>query len=195
MAPRKPIADSANMPPEASPNSVGLMPPSRDAFALALADKRSLGRHDHHAGGGDQDRRHHRPGHDIAEKNEPEHRDLDRFGLDVGDGDDERALAHGGKHQRGGGDLRKRAVDHPGPKAQPRPRQRRAGRHQHAGKKNDREGKTEQKPHMRRADGAETAGQLALHRVAQGLGECGNDGEDGPKPAGQHYAAFSATTM
>ena len=62
-------------------------------------------------------------------------------------------------------------------------------------RKTSSEGKTEQKPHMRRADGAETAGQLALHRVAQGLGKSGNDGEDGPKPAGQHYAAFSATTM
>ena len=28
MAPRKPIAESANMPPEASPNRVGLMPPT-----------------------------------------------------------------------------------------------------------------------------------------------------------------------
>ena len=28
MAPRKPMAESANMPPEASPMSVGLMPPT-----------------------------------------------------------------------------------------------------------------------------------------------------------------------
>jgi hypothetical protein len=32
--------------------------------------------------------------------------DLDRLGLDIGDGDNEGALAHRREHQRGGSDLR-----------------------------------------------------------------------------------------
>ncbi len=66
------------------------------------------------------------------------------------------------------------------------------------GEKDRRERKAEQKPHMGRADGAEAAGQLALHRIAHGLGERGDDGEDGPEPgteSREHHAAFSATTM
>ena len=47
--------------------------------------------------------------HLVAEEDQAEQRDLHRLGLDVGDGHDERALAHGGEHQRGGGDLRHRA--------------------------------------------------------------------------------------
>ena len=35
---------------------------------------------------------------------------------------------------------------------------------------------------MRRADGAEAGGQLALHRVAHGLTRRGDEREDGPEP-------------
>ncbi len=40
-------------------------------------------------------------------KIKPEDRDLDRLGLHIGDGDDERALAHGDEHQRRRRDLRR----------------------------------------------------------------------------------------
>ena len=64
-----------------------------------------------------------------------------------------------------------------------------------AGDEHERERKTEQKPHMGRADGAEAAGQLALRRIAQRLGEGGDDREDGPEPGRDHHPGFSATTM
>ena len=72
----------------------------------------------------------------------------------------------------------------------------------------ERERKAEQKAHMSRADRAEGPGQLALRRVAHGLRERRDDGEDGPQPgcshrlfscpsspAAAHHAAFSAAIM
>ncbi|MGH7247061.1 MAG: hypothetical protein ACREH9_03065 [Pseudomonadota bacterium] len=59
----------------------------------------------------------------------------------------------------------------------------------------NRKRKAEQDPDVRGDDRSEFAGVLALHRIAQSLGEGGNDREDGPKLAGEHQAAFSATTM
>jgi hypothetical protein len=47
---------------------------------------------------------------------------------------------------------------------------------------------------MGRADRAEASGQLALHRVAHSLRECGDDGENGPQPGGSHRA-FSRWIM
>jgi hypothetical protein len=119
-------------------------------------------RHDHHTGGGDDDGRHHRQGDDIAEKHEPEDGHLDRLSLDVGDGNDKRALAHGGEHESRGRDLRTRAENRPRPENPSRPRQRRSRRQHDAGQENEHEGKAEQKPHMRRADRAESRGQFAL---------------------------------
>ena len=48
----------------------------------------------------------------------------------------------------------------------------------------EREGKPEQEAHMGRADRAEAAGQLALHRVARGLRRRRDDREHRPEPAG-----------
>ena len=177
MAPRKPIAESANMPPEASPISVGRMPPTMPPC---------FGRHDHDAGSGDDDRRHHRPRQHVAEKNQAEYCDLDRLGLDVGDGDDERAFAHGDEHQRGGGDLREGAENDPRPESPSRPWQRRSGRQHHADEEHQHERKAEQKSDMGGADGAELDRQFALHGVAQRLRKRGNDGEDGPQPRRWH---------
>ena len=56
------------------------------------------------------------------------------------------------------------------------------------------ERKAEQKPHMGGADRAQAAGQLALHRIAHGLKERGQDGEDDPQPRRDHYAGCSAVT-
>ena len=48
---------------------------------------------------------------------------------------------------------------------------------QHRGQKDERERKAEQEAHMRRADGAERRGQLALHGVARGLAGGGEQRE------------------
>ena len=115
-------------------------------------------------------------------KTRPNSASLHRLGLDVGVDHDEGAVVHGGEHQRGGDDLRQRAVEHPGPERQRRARQRGAGRDQHGGEKHQRERKPEQEPHMGRADGAELRGELALGGVAHGLRGGGDDGEDDPEP-------------
>ena len=73
-----------------------------------------------------------------------------------------------------------------GPEREPGPRQRRAGRDEQADKEDERERKAEQKAHMRGADRAEGPGQLALRRVAHGLRERRDDGEDGPQPGCSH---------
>ena len=162
MPPRNPIADSANMPPDARPMSVGCMPPT---IPPGLVDMIS------DAGSGDQDGDHHRPGQHVAEEDQAEDGNLNRLGLGVGDGDDERTLTHGGEHQRGGGDLRAGAIDHPGPENQPRLRQRRVRRNQFADQKDQHERQAEQKAHMGRADGTEACRQLALHCVTQASGQ------------------------
>ncbi len=149
---------------------------------------------------GDDDRDHHRQRHHVAEKNQAEDRDLDRLGLDIGDGDDERALAHRREHQRGRRDLRRGAV------AAPRARTPMpvcgSGAPVHSittGEKDERKRKAEQEPHMGGAERAERAGQLALHRIAHGLRGRGDDREDDPEPgiarSPQRHAALSATTM
>jgi hypothetical protein len=116
----------------------------------------------------------------ITEEYQAEQRHLDGLGLDIGDGDDERALPHGGQHQRGRGDLHERAVEHPGPETRARPRQGRARDEHDAGQEEQREGKAEQEAHMGGADRAELDGQLALRRIARGLRRGRDDGEDGP---------------
>ena len=113
----------------------------------------------------------------IAEEDQAEQRRLDRLGLDVGDGDHERAVVHGREHRRGGDDLRAGAEHDPGPEHRRRHGQRQPGRHQHAGEKHQRERKAEQEAHMGGADGAERRGQLALHGVARGLAGGGQERE------------------
>ena len=80
MPPRKPIAESAK-------HSARRQADERWPDAADHASR--LGRHDHDACGGDDDCDHHRPGQRVAEKDQTEHRDLNRLGLGVGDGDDE----------------------------------------------------------------------------------------------------------
>ena len=63
------------------------------------------------------------------------------------------------------------------------------------GQKNKRKRKAEQKTHLGGADGAEPSGQLALHRIADGLGEGGGDSKGSPEPGRRGHADFSATTM
>ena len=102
-------------------------------------------------------------------KTQAEQRDLHRLGLDVGIDHHERAVVHGGEHQRGGGDLRQRADDHPGPKGERRLRQALPERDHHAGEEDERERNAEQEAHMGRAHGAEPRGELALRGIAHGL--------------------------
>ena len=84
------MAESANIAPDASPMSVGRMPPVMPP---------GLYGHDDDTGRRDHDRSHHRHADDIAEEDRAEDRHLDRLGLDVGNDDDERALAHRGEHR------------------------------------------------------------------------------------------------
>ena len=142
-----------------------------------------LERHQHDASGGDDDGGEDRQRQPVAEENESEYRSLNRFGLDVGDGDDERAVVHRHQHRGGGDDLRTGAEDDPGNEAPSRPGQRQAGHDQHAGEKDERERKAEQEAHVGGADGAERRGQLALHGVARGLPGGGEQGEHDPEPA------------
>ena len=182
MPPRKPTADSANIAPAARPSSV-----ARTSMRGAW-----LERHGDHAGGCDQDGGRHPGRHDVAEENEAEQRRLHRLGLDVGIDHHERAIVHGGKHQGGGGHLRQRAEDDPGPKGRRRPRKTLPERDHHAGKEDEREWKPEQKTHVGRAHGAKPRGQFALCRVAHGLRGGGDDGEDGPEPRRiEHPATFA----
>jgi hypothetical protein len=159
------------------------------------AQRSGFERHHHHAGGRQQDGERHRRRDVVAEEHEPEQRHLDRLGLDVGDRHHERALAHRGQHQGGGRDLQERAGQHPRPKNEAGPRQRRAADGDDAGEKQARERQAEQEPHMRRADRAEPAGELALGRVAHGLRRRRDQGEDGPQPGRCSHAARSAVTM
>ncbi len=80
---RSPTA--ANMPPEARPSSVGLMPPTMPPGLVDMMTTPAVATRIAIIIG----QRHH-----IAEEDQAEDRDLDRLGLDIGDGDDERALAH-----------------------------------------------------------------------------------------------------
>ncbi len=153
-----------------------------------------FGGHHDHARRGDNDRDRHRQSDPIAEKDQAEDRNLDRFGLDIGDGDHEGALAHRRQHQRGGRDLRDGAVENPRPEFPSGMRQRQSGCQHHACKKDQRERKAEQKTHQRGAERAEARRQLALHRVANGLREGGNDGKDGPEPREHHRAGTTPSS-
>ena len=152
------------------------------------AGRSRLERHHHHAGRRDQDGDRHGQRQLVAEEDEPEQGDLYRLGLEIGDGDDEGALAHRGEHEPGCQHLSQRTVEHPRPERPARLRQRPPGREQDAGKKHERERKAEQEAHMGGADRAEARGQLALHGVARGLAGRGNQREHRPEPgAVEHY--------
>ncbi len=141
-------------------------------------------RHDQHAGGGDHDGRRHRRRHGVSKKDRAEQRDLHRLGLDVGIDHYERAVVHGGEHQRRGGNLCQGAVDDPGPERERRARQAlREGDH-HPGEENERERRSEQEPHMGRAHCAEPGRELVLRGIAHGLGGSRNDREHRPQPPG-----------
>jgi hypothetical protein len=118
-----------------------------------------------------------------VQEDQAEQRRLNGLGLDVGDGDDERAVAHRGEHQRGRDDLGPCAKQHPRPEFRRRRGKRLAGHRKHHDKKHDRERKSEQKAHMRRADRAERGGELALHGVARGLACGGQQRERNPEQA------------
>jgi hypothetical protein len=163
----------------------------------ARHDRAGAHGHEDDAGGRNQDRGCDRHRDLVAEKNEAEQGDLHRLGLDVGDGDDEGALVHGGEHERGGEDLRQRADENPGHIDRIGRGQRDAACRRDEGQKNQRKGKAEQKARVRRADGAERAGEFALGGVAQRLGEGGGDGEDRPEPSfsSKHDARAQAITI
>ena len=150
-----------------------------------------LGRHDHHARGGHEDRGHHRQGHRIAEEDQAEDRDLDRLGLQISDGDDERALAHGDEHQRGRGDLRRGRRR--SPRARMPSRDAAAARRSTASGRRGKPARTESRTETAHASRrrAEAAGQLALHRVAHRLAARGDDGEDDPEPRIRRHAQLT----
>jgi hypothetical protein len=108
-----------------------------------IAAGAGLERDHDHAGGRDQNGGGGERRDPVAQKDQAEECDLHRLGLDIGVGDDERALAHGGKHERGGGDLRSGAGDHPWPEYGRDMRQAFAGRQHDADQQDQREGKTE----------------------------------------------------
>jgi hypothetical protein len=81
---------------------------------MPITVERVVLQRDHdHARGGDQDRGGRQRRDVVAEENQTEQRDLHRLGLDIGVGDDERALAHHRQHSGGGADLGQRAEDDP----------------------------------------------------------------------------------
>ena len=146
---------------------------------------------DEHAGGGDQDGQPLAEADLVAQKCQAEHGHLHRLGLDVGGGNDERALLHGGEHESGRGDLGERGTERPCDHRHVQRRDRLPRSHQHEKEEQDRERQPEQEAHMRGADRAEDGGQLLLHGVAQHLAARSRNREDSPKPG--HAAAPPVT--
>jgi len=94
---------------------------------------------------------------------------LRRFGLGIGDRDDEALGAHRRQHERGGDHLRRRAESRPAEVDRGQPRQVEAGPDKDACEKHQRERQAEQEAHLCGGHRAERAHQIALHRIAQRL--------------------------
>ena len=170
MAPRKPTAERPNMAPaagRAEQRRPRTRPPRLGAGLERIATtRRAVATRMASASTGDR----------IAEQDEPEQRDLNRLGLDIRDGDHERASPMAGEHE-GVAAIWASAPSRSHAQKTGPGRGRPAPADHHGDQEGEREGTAEQEADMGGADRAERGGELALGGIAHGLRGGRDDGE------------------